>query len=143
MNGKLIDAERCYAMNWRRVHGANGVLFCSFVYAVAVPEAGVFARGSHLSARFNSMAKLARLTEKSFHPLGTFQDLRSLSLMVLKIIGALEKSKRARGGDGFALRRRFKIPKKKSAPLIDRQLPPRCSRLIFLGRRVARLSARR
>lgn len=47
-------------------------------------------------ARFNSMAKLARLTEKSFHPLGTFQDLRSLSLMVLKIIGALEKSKRAR-----------------------------------------------
>jgi len=57
------------------------------------------------------MAKLARLTEKSFHPLGTFQDLRSLSLMVLKIIGALEKSKRARGGgDGFALRRRFKIP---------------------------------
>jgi len=62
-------------------------------------------------ARFNSMAKLARLTEKSFHPLGTFQDLRSLSLMVLKIIGALEKSKRARGGgDGFALRRRFKIP---------------------------------
>lgn len=70
-------------------------------------------------ARFNSMAKLARLTEKSFHPLGTFQDLRSLSLMVLKIIGALEKSKRARLATPA---RRFKI--KNRPPLIDRQLPP-------------------